>query len=181
MIYMSNWAVVKTDAPAGFHISYNGKTAEAILAKIFIDPTDPKQTKRQPKDILPVPTPQSRYADNAKLVELNLVDKIIPRPYSMVETGGPLRIELSDIKIVADDELENEVKFLNQFFKTMLGKFPTEEHRRVYLSIDPNLDVDNDGKVDAESYHFYTKPDSGIVIVGADKAVYFTVYKPCVN
>jgi len=172
-IFLANWAVVKTDAPSGFHISFKGKTPHAILAKIHIDPNDPKQTKRQPDDLLPVPTPEFRFADNTDLIELKLKDKIIPRPYKLVETGKPLKIELSDIKINFNDDLVNEAKFLNQFFKTLIGDFPSGKKERVFLKLNSKLDIDKDGKIDSESYYFYTKPDSGIVIVGSDKAGVF--------
>ncbi len=172
-IYLANWAILKTDAPAGFHISFNGAKPAAILSKVFLDPNNPKHTSRHAKDNLPVPTPESRYADNEELIEIKYKDRIIPRPYKLIETGEPLRIQLTDIKINYSDELNNEAKFLNQFFKTLVGKFPTEKEDRVYLKIRQNLDVDNDGKGDAESYIFTTKPDSGIVIVGSDRAGVF--------
>ncbi|MBN2280338.1 MAG: carbohydate-binding domain-containing protein [Candidatus Marinimicrobia bacterium] len=172
-IYLANWAILKSDGPAGFHISYNGKNAQAILADIKIDLKDTLQTKRQPRDLVPVPTPESRFQENVDLTELLIPDHIVPRPYAVIETGGPIRIELSDIQILYEPGLEKEAEFLNQFFKTLLGKFPRAENHRVYLKLKQNLDIDKDGKIDPESYLFYTKPDSGIVIVGADEAGVF--------
>ncbi len=172
-LYLANWAILKTDAPAGFHISFNGNKPAAVLSKVFLDPKNPKHTSRHGDDNLPVPTPESRYADNVELIELALKDRIIPRPYKVIEAGKPLRIQLSDIKINHSENLNSEAKFLNQYFKTLTGEFPKEETVRVYLKINENLDVDQDGKADSESYFFSTQPDSGIVIVGSDRAGVF--------
>src|SRR4051794_19590260 len=58
------WAVQKSDAPAGWSISFGGGPAHWVPAKALLDPADPKQTKAFSGDNRPVQTAATRFADN---------------------------------------------------------------------------------------------------------------------
>ena len=58
------WAILKTDAPAAFHIGFDGDRSppRAVPATVTIDANDPAQTTRFSGDVMPVDSPATRHA-----------------------------------------------------------------------------------------------------------------------
>ncbi len=172
-IYMANWAILKSDAPSGFHISFDNKPPEAVLAEVKIDPDNPRQTMRESRDNLPVPTPELRYQENGELVELKVKDKIIPSPFFCQVLNGEVTIDLKRVKIDHTNKLADEAKFLYEVLKDIGGQFPDQNKPEIWIKIKQTLDVDGDDQPDPEGYRLQTIPGKGVMIIGADEAGVF--------
>ncbi|WP_158542894.1 family 20 glycosylhydrolase [Phytoactinopolyspora halophila] len=167
------WATHKTDAPAGYHISYDDGPAQWVPGKALIDPTDPKQTTAFEGDARPVESAATRFEENtAELVDLDLADRIQPRPLDVTERSGALKLD-GRFAIEYPDELSGEADYLRSALRDVLdGEFAPNDgraKRTISLSIDPELDVDGSGTPDAEGYTLDVGK-RGIDIVGADAA-----------
>ncbi|MCP2342333.1 family 20 glycosylhydrolase [Actinomadura rupiterrae] len=162
---MELWALQKTDAPAGWSISYDGGTPHWLPARALQDPTDPKQTKAFSGDNRPVQDAARRYADNTQTkISLSLKQSILPQPLSATASGGTVPIGGgSDVR--APGNLRGEAGYL----RSALGDLTRAKGAPITLRTDPKLDVDHDGKPDAEGYTLTTGA-SGVQIVGTDPA-----------
>ncbi len=174
------WAILKTDAPAGFHVVFDGATRDAIAvpATIEIDASDPKQTTRFAGDTMPVETPALRHAENPAHAPLRLQDRLLPVP-RLVEPGpGELTLQ-GDIVVEHARELTGEADYL---ISALDGVVTASFVRRVadtelppatiQLAVDPSLDVSGDGRPDAEAYTLDVTA-TGVVIRGSDRAGVF--------
>ena len=86
------WAILKSDAPAGWHIIFDGGPARWVPAKTLLDASDPKQTTVFSGDKRAVETPATRFAQNtAPKLELELADRILPRPLAVEPRAGRFR------------------------------------------------------------------------------------------
>ncbi|NDL55968.1 family 20 glycosylhydrolase [Phytoactinopolyspora mesophila] len=167
------WTIHKTDAPQGYHISYDGAPPHWVPGKALLDPTDPAQTTAFSGDVRPVESSATRFEENtAQLIELDLADRIQPRPLSVTEGKGTLRLD-NRFEILHPAELDAEAGYLRSALGDVLeGEFPRNEgksKRIISLSIDPELDVDGSGSVDPEGYTLDVGKHD-IEIVGADPA-----------
>ncbi|MCO5995450.1 family 20 glycosylhydrolase [Actinoallomurus rhizosphaericola] len=166
------WAIQKTDAPAGWSISFGGGTAEWVPAKALLDPADPKQTKAFSGDNRPVQTAATRYADDtAQKANLSLQQRLVPQPLSATAGQGTVTIT-GRTAIRHSAGLSGEAGYL----RSALGDVVKGGGGRgdgggtvIRLSVDPKLDVDNDGKADAEGYTLRATAH-GVDIVGKDAA-----------
>ena len=167
------WTILKTDAPAGWHIVFDGEPARWVPARALLDPSDPQQTTAFAGDANRVPTAASRYAENSSpLLRLDLQDRIVPRPLQASAHPGLLTLGGSRTSIGADDALAGEADFLRSALQDVLrGDVALTGARRpdIALRLDPNLDVDGDGARDAEGYTLEIG-SHGAQIVGADAA-----------
>ncbi|WP_166350290.1 family 20 glycosylhydrolase [Phytoactinopolyspora limicola] len=167
------WTIHKTDAPQGYHISYDGGPPHWVPGKALLDPTDPAQTTAFSGDVRPVESAASRFEENTtELIDLELADRIQPRPLSATEGQGTLKLD-DRYDIRHPGQLSGEADYLRSALTDVLdGDFPRHEGKKkriIDLSIDPYLDVDGDGDPDPEGYTL----DIGthdIHIVGADAA-----------
>jgi hexosaminidase len=165
------WATQKTDAPAGWSISFGGGPARWVPAKTLLDPADPKQTKAFSGDNRPVQTASTRFVDNtAQHADLTLRQRIVPQPLSATAGRGTVTID-GRTAVRAPAALAGEAGYL----RSALGDLLTGggEHggaSQIRLSVDPRLDTDHDGRPDAEGYTLRTGTGTGIDIVGADSA-----------
>ncbi|MFC6887236.1 MULTISPECIES: family 20 glycosylhydrolase [Actinomadura] len=159
------WATHKSDAPAGWSVSFGGGTPRWVPAKSLLDPTDPKQTKAFSGDNRPVQNAATRYADNTSTkVDLSLQQRIVPQPLTAKATGGTVAIG-GGSAVSAPRALRGEAGYL----RSALRDVASGKGAPVSLRLDPRLDVDRDGKPDAEGYRLATTA-KGVEITGTDRA-----------
>ena len=171
------WAIMKSDAPAGWHIVFDGEPARWVPAKALLDPTDPNQTTAFAGDNNQVQTAGTRYVENtAPLLSLSLQDRILPRPLSVTAQPGVVTINGREARIQYSPGLRNEAEYLESALEDVLkGDVILVEGGHaggsgiIDLSLDPSLDVDGDGKPDSEGYLLRVSSD-GTRIVGKDSA-----------
>jgi hexosaminidase len=107
------WAILKTDAPAAFHVGFDADHGppRAVPAAISIDAADPKQTTRFSGDAMPVDSPATRHAENPARQDLGLADRLLPTP-RLVEPG-PGHVTLRDRVVIAHPRaLSGEARYL---------------------------------------------------------------------
>ncbi|WP_394826745.1 family 20 glycosylhydrolase [Pendulispora albinea] len=169
-----NWAIVKTDAPGGFHIVFPPSTqAWALKASTVWDASDPKQTKRFPGDVVPTQTPALRYEENAPLdrVDLDPASSLIPRPKSVTTGSGQYRLG-GKIGIDYQRGLAKEANYLKSALGDVLAG-SVETHERSRCGSEIRLVLDPQGSFGAEGYSLSIDPEKGIEIRGADSAGVF--------
>ncbi|HZC52220.1 MAG TPA: family 20 glycosylhydrolase, partial [Mycobacterium sp.] len=163
------WAIQKTDAPAGWSISFGGGPAHWVPAKALLDPADPKQTKAFSGDNRPVQTATTRFTDNtARHADLTLRQRIVPQPLSATAGQGSVTIGAAT-PVRHSPGLTGEAGYLRSALGDVLRGGGQGGATVIRLSVDPKLDVDHDGKADAEGYTLRST-GAGIDIVGADAA-----------
>lgn len=165
-IDMELWSVHKSDAPAGWAIAFGRGAPRWVPAKSLLDPNDPKQTKAFSGDNRPVQNAATRFAENSSIrpVRLTLRQRLVPQPLSATETGGTVRIGGAS-PIRYDGELRGEADYL----RSALRDVARGRGAPITLRLDPRLDVDGNGRPDAEGYRL-TATGGGVRIVGADRA-----------
>jgi hexosaminidase len=176
-----NWGILKTDAPAGFHVAFDGENvAHAVPATIVIDANDPRQTTRFSGDVLPVQTPALRLAENPARQELSLADRLLPRPLHLDQERGALSLR-GRVVIEHSNALASEAAYLQQALETDAGasvarcNADRDNHHAettIRLTVDRHLDVDGDGKPDAEAYTLDVDANH-VAIRGSDAAGVF--------
>jgi hexosaminidase len=169
------WAILKTDAPAGWHIVFDGEPAQWVPARALLDPTNAQQTTAFSGDANPVQTSASRFAENtAPLLRLDLRDRILPRPLRATRAAGALRLGSRTV-IRAQPGLRHEAGYLRSALRDVvrgpIGRPARRQRARtgIGLRVDPTLDVDGDGAIDHEGYTLEVARRR-IRIVGADPA-----------
>ncbi|HTE49944.1 MAG TPA: family 20 glycosylhydrolase [Kofleriaceae bacterium] len=175
------WAILRTDAPAGFHIAFDGEAAGAaafVPATASIDASDPRQTTRFDGDVAPVETPALRHADNPPRRELGLADRLLPTPRRVEPGSGHVTLR-GHLVIEHPRALASEAAYLASALDDVLaGSVALQEaddHHRaatIRLAVDPDLDIDCDGSRDAEAYLLDVKGGQ-IRIRGSDAAGVF--------
>jgi len=173
-----NWAILKTDAPAGFHIAFDGDpagsaTAHAVTETVQIDAADPRQTTRFSGDVMPVETAALRHADNPARQALALQDQLLPTP-RVVERGPGQVILRGHVVIEHPRALTREAAYLASALEGVVAaSFSTRQAEAdsrhpatvIRLSVDRNLDG-------AEAY-VLDATDGRITIRGSDPAGVF--------
>src|SRR4051812_8292332 len=115
------WTILKTDAPAGWHIVFNGEPARWVPARTLLDRTDPQQTTAFSGDANPVPTAASRYAENTSpRLHLGLQDRILPRPLQLSRRPGVLALGGRHMTIAARKGLGREARYLRSALHDVL-------------------------------------------------------------
>ncbi|MCY1073162.1 family 20 glycosylhydrolase [Archangium lansingense] len=177
---LANWqAILKTDAPAGFHVVFSGESSQRAIAvplTVGFDVSDPKQTTRFGGDVLPVPTPELRYAENPAFQPLDLAARLLPAPRRVKEGSGRVTLR-GNVTIVHVPALTGEAAYLASALRDVLAASITtarmdEGDARISLGLDATLDIDGDGARDAEGYTLEVK-DGRVRIIGADAAGVF--------
>jgi hexosaminidase len=188
------WSLAKTDAPAGWHIVFDGEPARWVPTKALHDPTDPNQTTAFSGDRRPVQTSATRFAENTTpLQSLSLQDTIVPRPLEVTTRPGDVTINGKQATIRYEPTLRREATYLESALEDVLrgdvrlredghgrgskiaGLSPSRDHSsgsEINLTLDPRLDVDQDGESDSEGYTLRVS-SRGIHIVGSDHAGLF--------
>ncbi|NTX60793.1 carbohydate-binding domain-containing protein [Myxococcus sp. CA051A] len=182
-VLASDWAVLKSDAPAGFHIVFEGgpfgaDLSLAVPATVRLDAADPKQTTRFEGDVLPVQTPALRYAENPSFQSLDLKARLLPTPRQVDVREGEVVLG-GAVGILHAPGLGGEAAYLAAALGDVLSASITTREaqgdagsERIRLSIDSALDVDGDGDKDAEGYVLEVEAD-GVSVVGSDAAGVF--------
>lgn len=116
-----SWLIKLSDAPDGFYTVTGDKIK--IVEDVTIEPfSKPEQYNRTANDILPVPTPESRFKENKRLNAFNNSESlsIIPQPLHYKKNEGKFVIGKSTV-IVYDKELKSKADFLNQEINKLTG------------------------------------------------------------
>ena len=168
------WTILKSDAPAGWHIVFDGEPARWVPARVLLDPSDPQQTTAFSGDRNPVPTAASRYAENTSpLLRLGLADRIVPRPLQATARPGVVTLGGARTTVAAVGGLADEAGYLRSALRDVLrGEVVPagDQHKAdIELRLDPRLDVDGDGTADAEGYTLDIGR-GGVRITGTDPA-----------
>ncbi|HEY6759675.1 MAG TPA: family 20 glycosylhydrolase [Baekduia sp.] len=163
------WTILMTDAPAGFHIVFDGEPARWVPARALVDKTDPKQTTAFSGDVTAVPTAASRYAENTSpLMPLGLRDRIVPRPTHARALPGVVALGGGRTTIAAPDALRGEASYLKAALRDVLrGDVDVAGGRGgrradIALSVDPSLGAD--------AYTLNADARGGVRIAGGDAA-----------
>ncbi|MEE9385008.1 MAG: family 20 glycosylhydrolase, partial [Nannocystaceae bacterium] len=174
--------VLKSDAPAGFHIVFDEepKRPHAVHVAVELDPHDPRQTTAHTGDHLPVPTPQLRFATHPLRVDdLSLAERLLPTPLRVRDSGRTTHLILSDTALVHADGLASEAAYLAGFLRdytgvsiqpTLISTPRPHPRRHLALRINPKLDVDRDGQPDPEAYRLRIDRSGDVSLVGSDAA-----------
>ncbi len=179
------WATHKSDAPAGFHIVFDGDgssdpVAVAVPAKVEIDPSDPLQTTKDVVDVLPVPTARLRHAENAAFQATELQDQLLPLPRDVQPGTGQMTLQ-GAITIERPADLASEADYLAAALGDVLDASITvqdpaaEPSGTVRLGVNPDnleLDLDGDNVADPEAY-VLDVTDDHVAIEGSDAAGVF--------
>jgi hexosaminidase len=163
------WTILKGDAPAGWHLRYDGGPARWVPARSLLDRTDPKQTQAFGGDANAVPTAASRFAENTSpLLDLGLRDRILPRPSSARALPGVVPVGGRRTTIAAPGALRNEAGYLRSALGDLLrGRIdvtaPARHGRR------PTFDLRLDPALGAEAYTLEARAGT-VTITGGDAA-----------
>lgn len=182
-VLASDWAILKADAPAAFHIVFEGgpfqdDVSVAVPATVKLNPADPKQTTRFEGDVMPVQTPGLRYAENPSFQPLDVKARLLPSPRNVVVGDGQVALR-GPVSIGHAAGLTGEAAYLAAALGDVLASPVTtressqdDGRESIHLSINASLDVDGDGAKDAEGYTLKVD-DDGVSVVGADAAGVF--------
>lgn len=91
------WAIKISDAPSGFYVVFrdinNAELPPEAIANVYIEPFEtPEQTTRCKEDVVPVPTPFSRFLEGEKIMGTDTKSwiPVLPTPVSMEKRAGSL-------------------------------------------------------------------------------------------
>lgn len=176
-LLVSGWAIHKGDAPAGFYIVMPGESvARAVHASVEMDAADPKQTTRAPIDVMPVQTPALRYKENRAISRrtLEVADRLLPRPLSLVAPGGAFVLG-GGVTLAHAPGLDREAAYLRAALSDVLQQAPVigpdNGAAALTLALDPGLAIDG-APSNAEGYVLSVGP-AGVRLTGADAAGVF--------
>ena len=173
------WSAIKAiDAPDGYYVVFDGDSPAPIGEATVAPFTRPQQTSRGPNDVLPVPTPERRYAENQRVNgPVEDVGPITPTPVSLTRDSG--RVTLSGAWTIDYEQgLRNEAQTLAALLEPYFGArlsmregTPSSGATTIALRQDT---VTIDGEPHAEeAYQLRVAPERGIKIVGSDAAGVF--------
>jgi hexosaminidase len=175
-------AIKHIDAPADFYVVFEGPDGTskppAVVSDVIVEPfTRPKQTKRAPNDVLPVPTPASRYRDNQSLSvrPADSVGRIVPTPVSTERRSGTFTLS-ADATIRYEKGLASEARQLAAGLAPVLGRRPrttTEATDAAITLRRGNVTPPMADSARAEAYQLSVDPEAGIEIVGTTGAGVF--------
>ena len=175
--WLANYhAVLKTDAPSGFHLVLDGEqTALAVPATVVFDTSDPRLALRVEGDRVSLPTPASRYAENPAFQALTLGERLLPTPRRV--EPGPGQVTLGGALVIGHASgLKREARYLASALRDVLASPVTTQeatgHESVVLGFDSRIDLDGDGAGDAEGYRLTVK-DGQVMLLGTDAAGVF--------
>ncbi|WP_224360619.1 family 20 glycosylhydrolase [Hyalangium versicolor] len=181
-VLAENWAILKADAPAGFHIVFEGglfksDLSYAVPSTVKLEASDPKQTTRFEGDVTPVQTPALRYGENPAAQQVELAATLLPSPRKVEVGSGSLTLK-SQVVISRPPELTSEAAYLKSALEDVLSATVSTQAAgggtpgTIELSLDPTLDIDGDEHPDAEGYTLEVK-NSQVTIKGKDAAGVF--------
>jgi hexosaminidase len=193
------WTILKTDAPAGWHVVFDGEPARWVPARALLDRADPAQTQAFGGDENAVPTAASRYAENtAPLMPLSLRDRIVPRPLKAQRLPGVVPVGGRPTTIAAAGGLSGEAEYLRSALADVVdgpvtiagpsaagddrhghghghGHGRPARHATIDLRVDPALDADGDGHPDAEGYTLSTRGGTVSIVGGSPAGVLYGI------
>ncbi|MET0401602.1 MAG: family 20 glycosylhydrolase, partial [Cystobacter sp.] len=170
----SDWAILKTDAPAGFHITFSGekfsgKTAFAVPSTVKMDASDPKQTTRFPGDALPVQTTGLRFTEGQAAQTLDLQARLLPVPRTVQAGTGTVTLKDS-LTIGYSAQLKNEATYLSSALEDVVSASIGSREATGGETI--RLELQADSQLGAEGYTLDVK-DGVVIIRGATAAGVF--------
>lgn len=177
------WAIKNIDAPAGFYIVYrdhlkNDLKPEAIPPVSIGAFNRPEQSTRTDKDILKIPTSESRFNLSKKLSSLpkSSLTPIMPTPVFFEKTEDLFFSLNSSSHISYESNLKNEALFLSRFLSQFLGKelsLNKVHGAPIRLSTSKlNVGTSDKENSNSEAYNI-TINNSGIELIGASSSGVF--------
>jgi hexosaminidase len=172
----SDWAMNKSDAPAGLYLVTTEGDKEnkpEIIANYTIEPfTDEKQSQRSPDDHAPVVSAAVSYQRYKADKSSDDLQPLIPSPVSFVKGSGNFTLDQT-VSVNAAAALQSEKQMLESILKERLqNALVSTSNKTISLSIGT---VSYQGKQLAkgsEAYKLEIK-NSRITIVGTDAAGVF--------
>jgi hexosaminidase len=173
-VLAANWAINKSDAPAGFHIAFSGgqfkeSMAYAVPSTAVMDATDEKQTKRFPGDKLPVQSSAVRFAEGQALQALDLKGQLLPAPREVVAGTGTVTLK-GEVILGFASALKGEAAYLASALNDVTTASITQREGKKggeHILLDIQAGVDK-----AEGYVLDVK-EGQVLITGADAAGVF--------
>ncbi len=169
------WMTKECDLPVGFYIVFKDSAGKELAAETINDVkyaalSKPEQINRNPDDILPIPTPETRFEANTIYSSLaeNEICPIIPTPNMYSKGTSDFTLD-ANTKIFFAKGLENEVKYLKASIKALIG---TELSSQEGSGVGIQLSL---GKLAEEAYTLNVS-DKGVVINGgANVGVFYGI------
>ena len=169
----SAWAIKKSDGPSGFYLVMDDDSIIPIT-DVAIGPfNSPEQTSRNASDVLPVPTPASRYDRNASLSLLpeGEFSPVTPSPISFEPDEGEATIDASTV-IHYGEGLANEAGYLAEALTEVLTSTPSIRESgetgpdAITLQLGEVAQLDGRDAQYDEGYLLEISPETGITITG---------------
>ena len=170
----SDWAINKSDAPAGFHIAFSGgqfkdTISYAVPSTAMMDASDVKQTRRFSGDVLPTQSPAVRFQEGQTSQTLDLKGRLLPTPREVVAGSGEVVLK-GEIAIGFASSLQGESAYLASALGDVTSASITQHEgkkggEQIVLALQA-------GVADAEGYVLDVK-EGQVTITGADAAGVF--------
>ncbi len=171
--------VKECELPTGhyfvFYDSLGNAEAPSAVIEVQIAPFDSEQqTKRGPRDMIPVPSSASRYEENLQLSQLPLdqvdqVDLVLPTPKKVTRLPGTVQLDTLTA-LSYESGLENEARLLGSHLSVLLGKTVSVEESLVRRG---TIRLEHGTHLAAEEYVLSTDSDLGVTIMGGGPAGVF--------
>ncbi|HSS03427.1 MAG TPA: family 20 glycosylhydrolase [Kofleriaceae bacterium] len=167
------WAILKTDAPAAFHIGFDGDRGppRAVPATVTIDATDPAQTTRFSGDVMPVDSVATRHAENPARQSLALADRVLPTPRTVVAGRGEVSLR-GRVSIERPGNLAREAAYLDAVLDDLADGARVRDDDRDHRHSSTVIRLSVDRSLAAEAY-VLDAGDGRIAIRGGDGAGVF--------
>ena len=173
---LSHYLIKETDAPLyPYIVRYDDRGREVSVSRItdytILPFEKPEQINRGPNDVVPIPSSDHRYQENAVLSLLpeNVLPKIIPTPVSITSPAGNLVLSAA-LQIHYSADLSSEAKYLREMLQVITGtKFTILEKdytggKAIVLQTQP-LSING---IASEAYVLDISSASGVSITGSD-------------
>ena len=177
------WAVKKSDAPAGFYMVYTDASGQDAAPRPVINYTvgafeTPAQTMRNASDEVQVPTPATRFAENAALhlLDPSALPPVVPTPGRFTRGQATLSISAAT-RIFYQAGLEDKASQLASNLAEVLTGKPTVTEssasgpNTIFLTVDKGQSAFEGDQ--AGAYTLSISRKNGIIIQGADQAGVF--------
>ncbi len=160
----------KSAIPQGFYFVFeDSETPQVIRNVTQAAPIKPEQGVRNSRDVMPVPTAESRFAENINLYKPEAPLRIVPKPVECSFGAGMVTIG-SETTIWHSKELAREAGYLSEQLQKLTGhpyEIANDENTAI---IRLKLTAD---AAKPESYRLLVNPEAGITISGGDQAGVF--------
>ncbi|CAN5514472.1 family 20 glycosylhydrolase [soil metagenome] len=167
----AHWAIKESDAPTGFYFIIgdgDGQSPTTVIPDVRIEPfATVNHATRGPRDVIPVPTPASRFTDNPPHVDQpgEPAGRIIPTPIRLATGEGSWRLTRGAV-IHYDAGLRNESRYLADALEPLLGS----RLSAVATSSPGDITLRIRGSGNPEAYRLIVDGEAGVTIEASAEA-----------